>query len=187
MKPVLLIDFGSTYTKVTAVDVDSETIIGTAQSFTTIETDINDGLNNALEILEKKTGKLDIAERYACSSAAGGLKIISVGLVPELTAEAAKMASLGAGGKVMKSYSFHLTEDDADEIQRLKPEIILLVGGTDGGNSENILYNANVIAKIEGNFSVIIAGNRSVSRECERIISPTHPVQITENVMPKFE
>ena len=46
MKAVLLIDFGSTYTKVTAVDLDTEEILGTSQSFTTIETDINDGLNN---------------------------------------------------------------------------------------------------------------------------------------------
>ena len=43
MKAVLLIDFGSTYTKITAVDVEEEKIQGTAQSFTTIETDINDG------------------------------------------------------------------------------------------------------------------------------------------------
>ena len=52
MKAVLLIDFGSTYTKITAVDVEEEKILGTAQSFTTIETDINDGLNNALAILK---------------------------------------------------------------------------------------------------------------------------------------
>ena len=65
MKPVLLIDFGSTYTKVTAVDVEGEQILGTAQSFTTIETDINDGLNNALSILQEKTGKLDFAENDA--------------------------------------------------------------------------------------------------------------------------
>ena len=41
----MLIDFGSTYTKLTAVDVDAEEILGTSQAFTTIETDINDGLN----------------------------------------------------------------------------------------------------------------------------------------------
>ena len=54
MKAVLLIDFGSTYTKVTAVDVESEEILGTAQSFTTIETDIMHGLNNAVAILKEK-------------------------------------------------------------------------------------------------------------------------------------
>ena len=48
MKAVLLIDFGSTYTKVTAVDLDSESLIGTASAYTTVQTDINEGLENAL-------------------------------------------------------------------------------------------------------------------------------------------
>ena len=54
MRAILLIDFGSTYTKLTAVDLDSESVLGTAQSFTTIYTDINDGLENALAILRQK-------------------------------------------------------------------------------------------------------------------------------------
>ena len=101
MKPVLLIDFGSTYTKLTAVDVDSETLLGTAASYTTVQTDINDGLSKGLALLEEKTGKIDYAETYACSSAAGGLRMVTSGLVPELTGEAAKLASLGAGAKVV--------------------------------------------------------------------------------------
>ena len=56
MKPVLLIDFGSTYTKVTAVDLEEERLLGTAASYTTVETDIGEGLKNALEELEAKTG-----------------------------------------------------------------------------------------------------------------------------------
>ena len=59
MKPVLLIDFGSTYTKLTAVDVESETLLGTASSYTTVQTDINDGLTKGLALLEEKTGKID--------------------------------------------------------------------------------------------------------------------------------
>ena len=77
MKPVLLIDFGSTYTKLTAVDVEGEQILGTAQSYTTVETDINNGLSNALALLEEKTGRLDYAETFACSSAAGGLRMVA--------------------------------------------------------------------------------------------------------------
>ena len=92
MNPILLIDFGSTYTKLTAVDVDSETILGTAASYTTVQTDINDGLMNGLHLLETKTGKLCFEKCYACSSAAGGLRMIASGLVPELTSEAAKQA-----------------------------------------------------------------------------------------------
>ena len=97
MNPILMIDFGSTNTKVTAVDLDGEKLLGTAASYTTVQTDINDGLENALKKLEAKTGKLDYTARYACSSAAGGLRMIASGLVPELTAEAARQAALGAG------------------------------------------------------------------------------------------
>ena len=87
MKPVLLIDFGSTYTKVTAVDVEAGCLLGTADSFTTIHTDIGEGLEKALKKLHAQTGELAYTARYACSSAAGGLRMITSGLVPELTWE----------------------------------------------------------------------------------------------------
>ena len=185
MKPILLIDFGSTYTKVTAVDIDSEQLLGTAQSFTTIQTDINDGLEDALRRLQEKTGPLEFAAKYGCSSAAGGLRMITSGLVPELTAEASRQASLGAGAKVLKVYSFQLTEDDIEEIMEINPDIFLLVGGTDGGNSECILHNAKMLATADFDFPVVIAGNRSAVRECQRILDG-HEVYICENVMPKF-
>ena len=185
MKAVLLIDFGSTYTKLTAVDLDSETILGTAQSFTTIQTDINDGLNNALAILETKTGKIDYAETYACSSAAGGLRMVTSGLVPELTGEAAKLASLGAGAKVVGVYAFQLTEDDLEDIRSAKPDIFLLVGGTDGGNTECILHNAKMLASMEPKFPIVVAGNRTAARQCQRILEGCE-VYLCPNVMPKF-
>ena len=185
MRPILLIDFGSTYTKVTAVDVENAKLLGSAAAYTTVQTDVNDGLANAVTRLEEQTGKLDFAERYACSSAAGGLRMIASGLVPELTAEAAKCASLGAGAKVVKTYSFELTEDDAAEILAAKPDIFLLVGGTDGGNKACILNNAHVLAEAGGNFPIVIAGNRNAARECERILAGRE-VYVCENVMPKF-
>ena len=185
MKNVLLIDFGSTYTKLTAVDVESERILGTASAYTTIETDINDGLKSGLEALEKKTGHLDYDATYACSSAAGGLRMVTSGLVPELTSEAAKLATLGAGAKTVGVYSFQLTEDDIEEIKSLKPDIFLLVGGTDGGNTECILNNAKMLAKIKPNFPIVVAGNRTAARECERILDG-YEVYVCPNVMPKF-
>ncbi len=185
MNPVLLIDFGSTYTKVTAVDTDSAQLLGTACSYTTVQTDINNGLNNAIDELTEKIGKLDFTARYAASSAAGGLKMLASGLVPELTSEAAKTASLGAGAKVLKTYSYELTEDDADEISSISPDIFLLVGGTDGGNSACILHNAKVLAEIGGSFPIVIAGNRSAAKQCAKILDGRE-VYICENVMPKF-
>ena len=185
MKAVLLIDFGSTYTKLTAVDLDTETILGTAAAYTTVQTDINDGLQAALAGLKAKTGKLSFDECYACSSAAGGLRMITSGLVPELTGEAARLASLGAGAKVVGVYAFQLTEDDLEDIQALKPDIFLLVGGTDGGNTECILGNARMLAQLKGDFPVIIAGNRTAARECQRILKD-YETYICPNVMPKF-
>lgn len=185
MKPVLLIDFGSTYTKLTAVDVESETLLGTAASYTTVSTDINEGLHNALAKLEEKTGNLEYTECYACSSAAGGLRMITSGLVPELTGEAARLASLGAGAKVIGVYAFQLTEDDIADIARENPDIFLLVGGTDGGNTANILHNARMLATIEPAFPVVIAGNRTAARECARILK-NFETHICPNVMPKF-
>lgn len=185
MKPVLLIDFGSTYTKLTAVDVEEERLLGTAASYTTVQTDINDGLQKALALLEQKTGKLDFDACYACSSAAGGLRMITSGLVPELTSEAARLASLGAGAKVEKVYNFQLTEDDLKEIIQSKPDIFLLVGGTDGGNTECILHNAKALASLKPEFTIVVAGNRTAARECERILEGCE-VYICPNVMPKF-
>ena len=185
MKPVLLIDFGSTYTKVTAVDVEGEVILGTAASYTTIETDINNGLRNALNKLEERCGKLHFAETYACSSAAGGLRMVTSGLVPELTSEAARLASLGAGAKVIQVYSFQLTEDDLEDIRAIKPDIFLLVGGTDGGNTECILHNARMLAAMEPDFPIVVAGNRTAARECQRILANC-TVHVCDNVMPKF-
>ncbi len=185
MKPVLLIDFGSTYTKVTAVDVEGECLLGTAASYTTVETDINEGLTKALDLLREKTGVTDFAGTYACSSAAGGLRMITSGLVPELTGQAAKLASLGAGAKVIGVYAFQLTEDDLEEIRCQKPDIFLLVGGTDGGNTACILHNARMLATLPPEFPVVIAGNRTAARECQRILEKFETC-ICPNVMPKF-
>lgn len=188
MNNVLLIDFGSTYTKITAVDVGQEQVLGTARGITTVETDIMDGLNQALAALFVKTGKLEFSKVLGCSSAAGGLKMIAVGLVPEMTAEAAKRAALGAGAKVMKVFSHELSEYEIEEIAGLKPDIILLAGGTDGGNQKVILHNAKLLAELGMDVPVVVAGNKSVAPTVVKILSAKlTEVRPTENVMPKLD
>ena len=185
MRPILLIDFGSTYTKLTAVDVEGEVILGTAASYTTVQTDIGDGLRKGLQLLEQKIGKLTFEKTYACSSAAGGLRMVASGLVPELTSEAAKLASLGAGAKIVGLYSYQMTEEDIDEIASLKPDIFLLVGGTDGGNTACIEHNARMLATMEPKFPIVIAGNRNSVRACKEALAACE-VYVCPNVMPKF-
>ena len=187
MKPILLIDFGSTYTKVTAVDPDQKMLIGSAQSFTTVTTDISTGLDDALRILRGQIGSCTFSERYACSSAAGGLRMIASGLVPTLTAEAAKRAALGAGAKVIKTYAYELTDEDVEQIEDLRPDILLLCGGTDGGNRACIEHNAYRLALSEYRCPIVLAGNRASASICNKVLSSSgREVIICENVMPTF-
>lgn len=187
MNCYLFIDFGSTYTKVTLVDIEKEEIIATGKSYTTVETDVTIGYEKALEKLYKKTnGNINIVKKLACSSAAGGLKIIAIGLVPELTAEAAKRAALGAGARVINTYSHNLNNREMQEIKNSDADMILLAGGTDGGNQICIVHNAQMIADIGIEIPVVIAGNKSCTDDIEIIFKDKIEYHVTENVMPKL-
>ncbi len=182
----LLVDFGSTYTKLTAIDSDKVEIIGSAMSITTINTDILDGYDDALKLLEDQVGVIEYDNILACSSAAGGLKMAAMGLVPELTVEAAKRACLGAGAKVSKVFTSKLNNKEVNSIIDEGIDIILLAGGTDGGNSECILHNARKIAKANLSIPVIVAGNKDCADDIEEIFEGTNiRYEIVDNVMPK--
>ena len=183
----LTADFGSTYTKLTAIDATKAQILATSTAFTTIDTDVMEGYNCALQQLEDKIGKFEYDQLLCCSSAAGGLKMVALGLVPELTAKAAKMAASSAGAKVVKTYSFEISKAEQQEIYAIDPDLVLLCGGTDGGNKEVIISNAKKLCEIDRNFSTIVAGNKSAACEVEVIFSESgKDFVITENVMPEF-
>jgi uncharacterized protein (TIGR01319 family) len=185
----LLIDFGSTYTKLTAVDIEKEEIIATAKDITTIEDDIMIGVEKAYLKIEQilKDKNVNFINKLACSSAAGGLKMIAIGLVPELTAEAAKRAALGAGARVLKVYSYELTLTEIYEIKNSDLDIILLAGGTNGGNKDCIIHNARMLAENEVKLPIIVAGNKVASDVIRQIFTDAEMYfSITENVMPKL-
>lgn len=157
----LLIDFGSTYTKLTALDLASGRLLGKGQGPSTVTTDVTLGVDRALADLEARLGGLPpFRHRLASSSAAGGLRMVTVGLVPELTAQAARYAALGAGAKVVGVFSHRLTPDDLEAVRGLTPDILLLAGGTDGGNSAVIRDNARALAGAGLGCPVVLAGNR---------------------------
>ncbi|KXS43959.1 MULTISPECIES: methylaspartate mutase accessory protein GlmL [unclassified Candidatus Frackibacter] len=189
MELALLLDIGSTYTKGTVVDLDKVEIKATAKALTTVKDDINIGLKNLFKQLEGLGISLDsIEHRLACSSAAGGLEMVAVGLVPDLTAEAARRAALGAGAKVAKVYSYELTDSEVEEIIKQNPDVVLLAGGTDGGNQDTILHNAKMLATSELNAPIIVAGNKVVADDVKSIIQNSNKeAYITKNVMPKLE
>ncbi|WP_373897484.1 methylaspartate mutase accessory protein GlmL [Haloimpatiens sp. FM7315] len=189
MKAYMLIDFGSTYTKLTAVDIENEEILATAKDITTIEDNIMTGFNKAYGKLkdELKGKEVDFVKKLACSSAAGGLKMVAVGLVPDLTAEAAKRAALGAGARVLKVYSYELTSREIKEIKDSNLDIILLAGGTDGGNKDCIIHNAKMIAESGIRLPIVVAGNKVATDEIEDIFKNTSIYyRVTENVMPRL-
>ena len=189
MKPYLLVDFGSTYTKLTAVDLVGEYIIGTAKAPTTVETNVLDGYDKAFKYLINDHPEIkEISGISACSSAAGGLKMAAIGLVEELTVEAAKRACLGAGAIVKKVYSHHMTKREARELKEADIDIILLAGGTNGGNKECILHNARKLKDIDIKVPVIIAGNKDATDEIEDLFEGTNiEYLIVNNVMPQLK
>lgn len=188
MELVLLIDFGSTFTKLTVVDLLKEEIAATAKALTTVDTDIMTGFKNALAQVEQKLGRrLKFKHRFAASSAAGGLRMVSIGVVQELTVKAARTAALKAGAKVIETLSYKLKTRDLQRIESLKPDILLLVGGTDGGNEEILVYNAKMLSKLNIDVPIVFAGNFRVKDRVADILSRGgKTVYVTENVMPKL-
>ncbi|MBW9150099.1 glutamate mutase L [Clostridium sp. CM028] len=187
MDAYLLVDFGSTYTKLTVVDIAKEEIIATAKDITTIEDNIMIGYEKAYAKIEPilKDKNVNLINKLACSSAAGGLKMIAIGLVPDLTAEAAKRAALGAGARVLKVYSYELTLTEIEEIKNSDIDIILLAGGTNGGNKECIIHNAKMLADNGVKLPIVVAGNKVASDEIRQILTDAKMYfSITKNVMP---
>lgn len=191
----ILIDFGSTFTKITAVDLDTARLVGRSQAPSTVLTDVREGLLQALEELHKRYALFDRLPKdlsvlgdkvvLASSSAAGGLRITVVGNVPGLTVEAASQAALGAGAKVVGSTAFKLTDDKIREIETLRPDMILLTGGVDGGDSETILHNARMLARSALSVPIVVGGNRAAVHEVSDLLKQNgKEVRIVDNVMP---
>lgn len=188
----LTVDVGSTYTKLTAIDATTREILGTAQAFTTIESDVMQGFERAWQELtearpDNPCANFGYDQMLVCSSAAGGLKMVALGLVPDLTAKAARTAASNAGAKVVKTYAYEISGSEQQEIFDINPDLVLLCGGTDGGNREVIVANARRLVAIDRPFTTIVAGNKSATDEIRAIFEEARKdVVITENVMPQF-
>ncbi|MGH7816934.1 MAG: glutamate mutase L, partial [Candidatus Binatia bacterium] len=190
----ILIDFGSTFTKVTAVDLAKAEVVGRSQAVSTVLTDVREGLLQGLIDLHERHALFDGAPKdlnmldgnvvLASSSAAGGLRIVVVGNVPGLTVEAANQAALGAGAKIVGSSAFKLTDGKTKELENLRPDMILLTGGVDGGDSETILHNARVLGQSNLSMPIVVAGNRAAVDEVVNILERSgKEIRVVGNVM----
>ena len=180
----VVVDFGSTFTKVLEVSADGQ-LVATGSARTTIESDVMDGLDLALT-----DAGIEISEDtavLACSSAGGGLRIAVVGYERAITAEAGYRVGMSAGGRVCHVTSGELDDDALNGIRNADPDVLLLVGGTDGGNAEVLLHNARAIATGDLALPVVLAGNGAVRDQVRRILR-RRQVSVSEaaNVLPKI-
>lgn len=168
---ILVYDVGSTFTKTAAFHLDDDSLhyLGNGQSPTSLQ-NIMIGVNEGRNQLQLKGITLDpTAESYATCSAAGGLRMVALGYMPQVTAKAAKEVAMTAGARVMEVISSDEPLDYRAEILReINPDIILLAGGTDGGDKTSVLENIELLNKIRIDAKVIIACNMEVQAQAQR-------------------
>lgn len=189
---VLIAEIGSTTTLVSAFDLSPAPLfLGQGQAATTVlEGDVRVGLESAIDHCKQNlhAETLEYDELLASSSAAGGLKMCVHGLVYDMTVRAAKAAALGAGAIVRQTTAGKLTEADLAEQRAIHPNLILLAGGTDGGERETAIYNAELLAKDGTGVPVIYAGNEQ-NRSAVKAIFESAGVHcyLAENVYPRLD
>jgi uncharacterized protein (TIGR01319 family) len=184
---VACVDFGSTFTKATLVDLANGDLVATASHRTTIDTDVLEGWDACLAQLVEVDARAADAEVLACSSAGGGLRIAVVGNEELVTAEAGRRVALSSGGRVVHVASGGLDEHSLDELRASKPDVVLLVGGTDGGNAEVLLSCAGTLADAQWPGPVVVAGNVDAQDEvAARFEESGTPFVRADNVVPQI-
>ncbi len=183
----LIAEIGSTTTVVNAFNIHNGPVafLGRGMHQTTVDSDVNIGLNNAIEDLKKnlKVDVLTYDELLASSSAAGGLKITVHGLVYEMTAKAAKEAALNAGANIHLITANRLDPDQVQKIKEIKPNIIIIAGGTDFGEKE-VAYD-NLLAIKDLGIPIIYAGNIANHDRIAKL--KLKDLSLVENVYPRVD
>lgn len=189
MDLAIAIDFGSTFTKGVLFDLTRTSLLASAYEPSTVDTDVRVGLRKVLARLSGTAGRsLAGVPAYVCSSAAGGLRMIVIGLVPSLSLEAAQRAALGAGAKIIGAYGHKLPPATLKAIEAARPDLVLLAGGIDGGDEETILHNARALAASALTAPVIVAGNASVASDCSRLLEDAGKTAfLAPNILPEID
>ena len=184
---VLCVDFGSTFTKVALVDLDAERLLATAQHPTTIGTDLLDGYAACREQLEVEHPEAAGAEVLACSSAGGGLRIAILGTEELVSAEAGRRVALSSGGKVVHVGAGPLDEAGLAALRATEPDVLLLTGGTDGGDQEVLLHNAGELERQRWQTPVVVAGNAEAQQQvAQHLAAGGTPFVLVDNVVPRI-
>lgn len=187
---VATIDIGSTWTKGAAFEIEQDdvlirgraarptTVDNLADAFFAVLRDIVPG--NPLRMIKEGSLKLQYS-----SSAKGGLAVAAIGLVPEVTLEIGKIAAQSAGARLTQVFSYRLTKQDIAGLEAAPPDILLFAGGTDGGNTDFVIANAEAIAQSAIDCEIVFAGNRAVADEVKALLAGKR-IKIVENLLPNF-
>ncbi|MFP4456150.1 MAG: glutamate mutase L [Clostridia bacterium] len=199
----ILVDIGSVQTKVTLVNKNEIwDLLASAKSETTIETNEKTALNGVKKLIDEvlnETGKTieDVDKVLIGSTAGGGLQMVVAGVVRTMTAESANRAALGSGAVVVDIVNGGSPVRQPERLAQFKnskPDIILLAGGTEGGNEKQVLGLAETInaAKPQTRWedeysSVVFAGNSEVREDVLNFLDSKIDVKIAENIRPELE
>ena len=189
----LTLEVGSTITKANGfIKSPDNALMHVAQGFaptSVLQGNVGIGLLAAIENLEESSGfNTDAAEVFANSSAAGGLRVTVHGLTYNMTARAAKEASLGAGAIIKMITAGELSEFDLEEIEEINPNMVILAGGVDFGAKEIVLSNAIKLGSLDLGVPVVYAGNAALKRAVENIFHKSGTeLMIAPNVFPDVD
>ena len=187
MKFAILIDFGSTYTKMVCVDTKERRVVATSRCPSTVRSDAAIGLGQCFEAARDAIGlsNFESALKLATSSAAGGLRLAVVGLTKSLSIEAGRNASFCAGAKIVYSMSGLISEAHLEPLEASEAEILLLCGGYEGGNTEALIHNAEMLSQSKLTIPIIYAGNSYVAQDiCKILKSKRKEYFLAENTIP---
>tara|TARA_Y100001935_G_C17297130_1_gene506784 strand:+ start:577 stop:2418 length:1842 start_codon:yes stop_codon:yes gene_type:complete len=219
IKSILATDCGSTTTKAILIQkIDGIfQLTHRGEAPTTVEEpfeDVTKGVINSIIELEELSGikildknkiitpsledDLGIDIYISTSSAGGGLQMMVAGVVKSMTAESAQRAALGAGSIVMDvlaSNDRRLFHEKVKRIRDLRPDMILLSGGIDGGTISHVVKLAEVLESanpkprlgLEFKIPIIYAGNKNARNEIKDKLEKNTDLQIVDNIRPTLE
>ena len=184
---------------------------------TTVEApyeDVTLGVRNAVREVEELTGHKLLSEKgiidtradektgidlYATtSSAGGGLQMMVAGVVKSMTGESAERAALGAGAIVMDVIAVNdgrRLHEKIEMMRHLRPDMVLVAGGTDGGDIEHVIQTAEVIRTAEPKarlgigykLPIVYAGNNRARKQVEEILGSRYALTMVDNLRPTLE
>ncbi len=219
MQFIIATDVGSTTTKARLFHKkDGEwRFLVAGEAPTTVEApyeDVTMGVQNAVREIEELTGHMLLAPEggmiipydgekgvdlyCTTSSAGGGLQMMVSGLIKSMTAESANRAALGAGAIVMDV----IAKDDGRQtyqkirrIRSLRPDMILMAGGTDGGASQHVMEIAELIKAAEPKprlgvsyqLPIVYAGNKDLRPQIKELLKEGFALDMVDNIRPVLE